>query len=452
MAKDNYKAGLFVFGVLILLVIMILRVSQGGFLFSSSYNIYLDLDSAVGLSKNTPVLIAGVEVGIIDKVTLSPNNKARAVVALNSDLKLPVDTVANVKTTGILGDAYIELVPGAKSSFLEKDAVISNVTNFGDFNTVTNKLSSIADDVKAITSSMKQVMAGDDSSFNNSMRNIEKITKSLSNVTGKNEQNLDVIIANLKALSQNLNAVVAHNMSNVDQTMYNIRDITGTVARGEGTVGKLIKDETTVNKLNNTLDSISQTLSGVNRLQLDLGMHTEYLAGTGDVKNYVQIDLKPRPDKYFLFQIVSDPDPSFNTGVEETTVTSGGVTNTITTRTKSKKLNGYRFSAQIAKKWQDFTIRGGLIESSGGVGLDYNKGLFGLQFSAFDFKSEDGQKPHLKAMATAQITKTMYVLGGFDDFINPNQDLAWFVGAGLTFTDDDLKSLLGLFAAGSRVR
>ena len=137
------------------------------------------------------------------------------------------------------------------------------------------------------------------------------------------------------------------------------------------------------------------------------------------------------------------------TAIEETVVTSGGASTTVTTERRNKTLDGFRFTAQIAKKYHDFTIRGGLIESSGGVGLDFDKGPVGLSFSAFDFKSTAGQRPHLKALGKANLTSSFYLLGGVDDIINQNQDLAWFLGAGLSFTDDDIKSLFGILSAGA---
>ena len=71
----------------------------------------------------------------------------------------------------------------------------------------------------------------------------------------------------------------------------------------------------------------------------------------------------------------------------------------------------------------------------------------GAHFEAFDFSTRFGEKPHLKAMADIALTKNFYVLGGADDFINPNQPLDWFVGAGFRFSDDDFKRIVGLGAA-----
>lgn len=451
MKQKNFKAGLFVVFTLALMIYMILKVSQGGMLFASSYDLHLKMTSAVGLGKNTPVQIAGVDVGVVKSIQLLPDNQAQVVLSIREGVKIYENAEAQVKTTGILGDAYVAIFqPGPGTYFLKDGDNIKKVSNLGDINSITGQVSAIADDVKAITATMRKLMAGDGSVFDKSMRNIEKITKSLAKVTTTNEKNIDAIVANMKALSQNLNHIVAQNMGHVNKTMYNLADITGTVAKGEGTIGKLIKDEETVDKLNESLESINNFLGGANRLKVDLGMHSEYLAGTGDFKNYVELTLRPRPDKFFLFEVVSDPDPSFNTNIEEKTVTANGQTNVVTTSTRSKRLDGLLFSAQIGKKIKDFTIRGGLIESTGGIGVDYNKGALGVSFQAFDFRSEGGQRPHLKFMGRAQVTNSFYLLGGVDDIINKNQDLAWFMGAGLTFTDDDLRSLLGTLGALNR--
>jgi len=448
MLGKNFKAGIFVLATILLLVYMILRINQGSLFKTGGYPIFLEIESAVGIDTRTQVQIAGVGVGEVKSITLLPTNKARVELNIRKDIVISENAMGLIKVTGVLGDAYIEIYqPGQASAPMRSGSTIKQVTSFGDFNSVTGKISAIADDVKAVTEQMKKLMAGDESVFDKTVKNIESITGSLERLTQKNEDNVNAIISNFKALAENLNQVVASNRGNIDRTVGNMEDITTDLSEGKGSIGRLLKDETTVDKINDTLDGVSQFVGGANRTRLDLGMHTEYLAGTGNFKNYVSMSIKPRPDKYFLFEVVSDPDPSFNTSIEETTVSSGGNTSVVTTRSRSKELDGLLFSFQIAKRYRDFSIRGGLIESSGGVGIDYDNGPVGLSFTAFDFKSEEGEKPHLKALARTNLTKSFYLLAGVDDIINPAQDLAWYLGAGLTFTDDDIKSLLGLVSS-----
>lgn len=451
MSNKNLKAGIFVLATLVLLAYMTVKVGQGGLFRGGTYKVYMDVSSAVGLDEKTPVQIAGVSVGNIKDIELTPQNKARIKMILDDDVHLTTSAKGMVKQTGILGDSYIEIIPGFDSDPQLKDGDhIASLGVQGDLSSMTGQFSLIAEDVKAITKQMRKLMAGDDSSFTHTMKNLEKITKSLAEVTENNQHNIEAIIQHMRVITQNVNYMVARNMGHVNNTLYNLDQITTDVERGKGTVGRLLKDEETVDRLNETLESLNEFVGGASRLNIVMDAHTEYLAGTGDVKNYVSLELQPRPDKAFIFSVNSDPDPSFKTQREITQVTSGNNTSTIETVKRIKEIGRFHFSAQLAKKFEDFTIRGGLIESSGGIGLDYNKGPLGIQFSAFDFKTDFGEKPHLKAMGTLSLTKTFYLLGGADDFINPNQDLAWFMGGGIRFTDEDIKSLLGLFAATAR--
>ena len=160
-----------------------------------------------------------------------------------------------------------------------------------------------------------------------------------------------------------------------------------------------------------------------------------------DFKNYVHVALRPSPDKAFLLDFVADPNPNPSHTVRTTDVTVGNNTTQVITDTGTIERNKLRISAQLAKKFYDFTVRGGLIESTGGVGLDYDKGPLGVHFSAFDFQSRYGQRPHLKLMGDVAVTKNFYLLGGLDDIIASQNANDFFVGAGFRLIDEDIKTL-----------
>ena len=152
----------------------------------------------------------------------------------------------------------------------------------------------------------------------------------------------------------------------------------------------------------------------------------------------------------FLFEFVADSTPSPDRELIVTDVTTGGTTTTVETEREITKRDQFRFSAQIAQDFHDFTIRGGLIESRAGIGLDYQKKFFKPPVSAWDFRTDNGRRPHIKAWGTLNLTRNFFVLGGIDDPLNPDIPTDWFVGAGFQFVDNDVKSLLGLGAAAAR--
>ncbi|EKD41276.1 MAG: hypothetical protein ACD_73C00783G0004 [uncultured bacterium] len=445
--KNVLKVGLFVLIVFLLLVYATVRISKSGFSPGGNYSVYVLIESAAGLNKKTPVQIAGVQVGAVKDIRLIENNKAELELTIKKSVKLSANVEARIKSIGFLGDTYIELYqPGPMTQTLVEGSRIETVQNFGDFNSVTQQVGAIADDVKAITQTMRTLMAGEDSSFARSLKNIEKITDSLGRLSTNNEQNIQVIITNLRALSENMNAIVARNAGNVNATLDNVQVITDKMRKGEGTLGRLINDDATVDKLNESIDSLNDLLGGPSKMKIDVGYHTEYLGSTQEFKHYVGLDIKPKPDKFLRLELVQDPSPSPSRIEKNTTITSGGVTSTVNEEIATINSNKFRFTAELGKKFYDLTIRGGLIESSGGVGLDYNKGPVGLQFSAFNFVTKFGEHPHLKAMGTINLTPSLYALGGMDDFLNTQHGKDWFMGLGFNITDDDIKSFFGLLS------
>jgi phospholipid/cholesterol/gamma-HCH transport system substrate-binding protein len=137
-----------------------------------------------------------------------------------------------------------------------------------------------------------------------------------------------------------------------------------------------------------------------------------------------------------MLGIVDDP-----AGVVEKTdtrtITNGGPEQRVDeTRTYKNKV---KFNVQFAKNFWDFTIRGGLIENSGGVGFDY--GLLGgklkISLEAFEFSSLN-----LRAQAQYNIWKGVYALAGYSDILNKQDKRSNYLGAGLFLTNDDLKILL----------
>ncbi len=441
---SSIRVGVFALAAIILLAYLTLRVSDMKFSPGGTYSLYLEMPSAEGINNKTPVQVAGIPVGIVDEISLTSGNLARLKLKIRKGVVLPADVSAEVRVKGVLGDAYLELLPGKSGQSISAGETIRKVGPAADFNELTRNLNEVALNLKDISVSIKGYVSPENSVFSRVMNNMDKLTSNLATFAGNNRENMDAIVFNLRELTRGLNGIVKEDADNINRALSRIDSITAKIDQGKGSLGRLVNDPSTVEKLNEGLDNINNTVGSVNRLKFEFGYHLEYLGGNNDFKNYAHLNIWPRPDKGFLFEFVSDPSPPPVRTSTTSTVTTGGVTNTVVTNTDQIQRNKFRVSAEFAKKFYDFTIRGGIIESTGGVGLDYNKGPFGIQFEAFDFA--DQQRPHLKAMGTVNVTKSIYLLGGVDDFIAKGQTPDWFMGAGLRFVDDDIKSLFGAFS------
>jgi len=114
--KLELKVGVFVFIGLVILVIFILSI--GGFrTWSLGYRINVDFNFVNGVKVGAPVRFAGVDVGEVKKIKLEfipeeNRSNVRLVIWVRDIIKIPADSTIWVNTLGLLGEKYIEIMPG----------------------------------------------------------------------------------------------------------------------------------------------------------------------------------------------------------------------------------------------------------------------------------------------------------------------------------------------------
>ena len=461
------KVGLFVLAALIILAFMSFRVGEYGFGLKKGYLVNVVFDNATGLEKDASVQIAGVEVGRVEEISLK-DGKALVVLRILPSVELEEDVEAKIKSYGILGDKYVDIIPGTKGeTYIRAGGDIVRTEQQADIDKLLRELGYIASDVMKVTSSLKDVVASEkgEASLKAIIENTRSITENLSRVVTQNDEKLNLMVTNLgEALAEMRKAFVALNsvveridsgegtigqlvenrdvFDNLNQTLASIRDITDKINEGEGTIGKLINDEDTVDNLNASLKSLEKSMDGIERyvskseqFKTFLSYRGEYLFDGGDGKGYFDLTIRPKEDKFYVLGIVADPRGSLT--VTDTTV--GGKT----TRTETWDRDELLFTAQIGKRFKDIALRGGIFESTGGAGIDYFafEDKLQLTFEAFDFDSD--KNAHLKAYAEYQLLKHIYLSAGWDDFISNEGNESPFIGFSIKFEDEDLKYLLG---------
>lgn len=81
-----------------------------------------------GLTVGSPVRMAGLNIGLVDSVSLSDRSRAEVTFVLSgSEFPIPIDTAAVIETDGIFGEKYIELHPGGDIEILKPGQRISYV-------------------------------------------------------------------------------------------------------------------------------------------------------------------------------------------------------------------------------------------------------------------------------------------------------------------------------------
>jgi phospholipid/cholesterol/gamma-HCH transport system substrate-binding protein len=90
------------------------------------YTITADFPTVGGLKTGSTVEIAGVEIGRVDGITLS-DYQARVIMSIRTDVKLQEDSIASIKTRGLIGEKYIRINPGGSEKIIKPNGRITEV-------------------------------------------------------------------------------------------------------------------------------------------------------------------------------------------------------------------------------------------------------------------------------------------------------------------------------------
>lgn len=110
-AKLEMTVGLFVLVGILCLGYLSIKLGKLELVGGDVYEVDAQFNSASGLKAGSTVEIAGVEVGRVRGITLN-EDRAMVKLAVNNTVKLYTDTIASIKTRGIIGEKFLALSPG----------------------------------------------------------------------------------------------------------------------------------------------------------------------------------------------------------------------------------------------------------------------------------------------------------------------------------------------------
>lgn len=424
-----------------------MKLSSDSSYLSRSRDAWFIIEDASGLVKNSAVKMAGINIGVIRAIKLQ-DHKARVEMTLQPDIRITTSSAIKVRATGILGDKFVEIIPGNPNDPVILDGgQITIVVDAGSMDTLITQIGTVVDTVKkAVTEE-----GNTKDTLGRVIRNIENLTKNLADITGDNKGEIRDVVKNLKNITEKLDGVlngkgeegfdntwkqVRGSLAKLDKSLDNLQAITDKVRKGEGTIGKLINDEQTVDELNSAIEGVNNYLDTAKKMQTSIDFQTAYMANTNGYRSALGIQIQPGLDRYYDIQIVDDPK-----GVESVTNTNtqNSQTGSSVNHETKTEMNKVKFTVMFAKNFFNFTLKGGLIENTGGVGVDYSVFRQRLKFSleAFDFGHMN-----LRPSARYNFFKGIYVVGGVDDALDKRSSYSTYLGAGIFLTNDDLKALM----------
>ena len=432
--------------------------------------------SVAGLDDKATVRLAGVRVGRVDGIGLE-GRMARVSLVLDRPLPLTQGTTARIANLGLLGEKYVELVPGPpEAPPLPPGAVLPGETP-PSFDDAMAKLQDIGSSIQQVTGAI----SGE--SINRLLASLEATSEEIRALVAENRATVGSTVRNFDAVSGTLArelprlademqrtvaqiaSLVEANRGNVDASLANVRTLTerlqtsvdnlnqisGKIASGEGTIGKLVNSEEGYNEVISTLDSIqggvetlSSTLGAVQRFKFDLDLHGSYYDTAEDWQSSFHLNIDPQDGKHlYRGGITNTPGGRRRTKTQTFTTTrpDGSVeSETVETFTVEDR---YVINALFGLRApRDLRLWAGLIENTAGGQVElplFDRRML-MSFEAFDFSREDDKSPHLRLSGRWLFHPNLYVIGGYDDLLEED---SLFLGAGIRWSDDNLKYLLG---------
>lgn len=471
------KVGIFVVVVILILSYMTFKVEDLGIVWKKGYRLYVVFENVMGLEEKSRIKVAGVDSGIVEKIRLK-EGKAELTILMEPQVKIHKDAKASIRMTGLLGDKYLAIWAGSPAESLLKDGDVITYTEPAiDIDMLASELTSAASHISNMAEVFTDIFGEPEKkAVQETIHNLKTIAKNLNEILKENREPLHKTLVKLEGFSEDisriakdlenfskklgekgpglvddvskvardLKEVIEENRVVLKDSMENIKTFSASagriserIERGEGTLGKLLKDDKLYDSFTKTMEGAGKSVEAVDRLRTFINFRTEYLTREGDWKGYFDLTLQPRKDKYYILGVTTDPK-----GMLETIdTTTGGVT------TREEKVKSrIEFTAQFAKRIEDFAMRIGMLESTFGVGADYffkdDRGK--ISFDVWDFSANEAKakRAHAKIGMDYKIFKYFFVTGGLDNLLNPNRR-GIYVGGGLKFEDEDLKYIFG---------
>ena len=278
------------------------RFLKGTEVFTTNNTFYVVYENVDGLTASNPVIINGLPVGYVERIDLQQNKGNRLLVTLKVEegIVLGDSTEAVLSSSDLLGSKAIVLnIKNLASPLNEGDTLIPT-KDVGIAGLVQAKTLPIIDQLDTTITKINYLLSAfvqDTSNVSNALENVEQTTFQVESLITENRQDMGVIVKNLKQLSEvlsddsdgiaplmkKLNSLadtlsqiqLKSTVETLDRTMANLESITQQIEQQEGTMGKLVGNDSLYVNLNQTVADLDSLL----------------------------VDLKANPKRYVRFSI-----------------------------------------------------------------------------------------------------------------------------------------------------
>jgi len=284
--RDEVAVGILVTIAIVILILGTLWLARGGL--KSGYPLHTRFAWGQNLKQGQPVLLAGVSVGYVSDVQLRRDGHLDVLLRIDDDFTIPKGSLATVKPVGIFGDVAVALTPPTPvppTNYASGDTVPPGPPT-PDIAQIMTRVDSIGRSIEVLSHAIQVevVQAGTLKDIHRAVLSASNFAVQLQRIAAEQNRNLTETMAsfrgtaarfstlvdsaqvagaleNAKATSANLNRLSA----NLDSTNARVVALLAGIDRGEGTVGKFMRDTTLYTDFRNLMRTADSLLADVKK-------------------------------------------------------------------------------------------------------------------------------------------------------------------------------------------
>jgi phospholipid/cholesterol/gamma-HCH transport system substrate-binding protein len=276
LMKNSLETRLGVFAVLVAFAAWAIMETLGGIdLLRGGYHVSALFSTAQELKVGDTVKMAGVEIGRVEKIVLTENEgKVNVTMKLHPSAVVKTDSKATIKFTGLMGQNFVAIGFGSPDAPKATEGSVLQTEEQPDFSAIMAKLDSAATGIENFGKSF----TGD--KIDNLIGPLTDFFKQNSGHIGGTISNIENITAQIAGgegtvgkliYDQSLYDSAMVTVTNLQDTVTEVRSVISDVSKGQGTLGKLVTDEALYNATTASMTNLNQILQRINQGQGTIG-------------------------------------------------------------------------------------------------------------------------------------------------------------------------------------
>lgn len=285
----------------LVLIVFTFNYLKGENLLDSSRKIYAVYDNVEGLGTSSPVTVNGHNIGKVHEISFSNDGsgKLNVLLLIEDDYQFSINSKAELYEAGLIGGKAIAIIPAFDGAANVKTGdILEGTVKPGLSALVNQKLTPLQEKIESMMVSADSLLININSVFDSKTR--ANMQNAIAELNGT--------LSSFKSTSNTLNALILDNQENLDSTLTNINDVTSNLATITDSVAKsdlsgtIVELQSTLDGVNSLLANIESGEGSMGKLFKDDALYNNLEGASKQLEELLQ-DFKLNPKRYVHFSM-----------------------------------------------------------------------------------------------------------------------------------------------------